>query len=282
MAAGRVVEGLDPGEDRSGEPGTGGPVVPIEEFALEAGEEALGDGVVQRVADGAHRAEQPGVAKALPEDPAAVVRSVIRVGDRTLGWASAPGGHVDGVGDELGAHVISDRPAHDAPGPGVDDDGEVDPALTAAVLGDVLDPQAVRAVGSELAMHQIIRAHVEGPGAGAALRAAAASHPLEAAFAHHPSDALVVDLAAEPEPQLGRHAPPPVGPEALIVDLDDQITEVTIGEHPCRRVDLQVPPGVERRLRHLHRSTRRVDRDVGAAIGDEGVDHFGRTFSLAK
>ena len=66
-------------------------------------------------------------------------------------------------------------------------------------------------------------------------------------------------LTAEPEPQLGGHPPPPVGAEALIVDLDGQITEVAIGEHPGRRVDLDLPPRVERRLRHLHGSTRRFD-----------------------
>ena len=153
---------------------------------MQAGEEAFGDGVVERVADGAHRAEQPGVAESLTEHPAAVVRSVVGVGDRSLGWPPAPGGHVDRVGDELGAHVIGDRPAHDTTTPGVDDDGEVDPALTAAVLGDVLDPQAVRAVGSELAMHQIIRARIGRPGAGATLRAAAAGDTVQAAFAHQP------------------------------------------------------------------------------------------------
>jgi hypothetical protein len=34
VAAGRVVEGLDPGEHRSTEPGSGRPVVPVEELAL--------------------------------------------------------------------------------------------------------------------------------------------------------------------------------------------------------------------------------------------------------
>lgn len=33
---------------------------------------------------------------------------------------------------------------------------------------------------------------------------------------------------------------------------------------------------------HLHRATAPLDRQVGAPVNDEGVDHFGRTFSLAK
>jgi len=95
---------------------------------LQRVEERLGDGVVKGIADGAHRAEQPGVAKPLSEDAAAVVRSVIRVGDRAFRWSWAPGGHADRVGDELGAHVGSDRPADHSSGPGVDHDSEVDPS----------------------------------------------------------------------------------------------------------------------------------------------------------
>jgi hypothetical protein len=38
----------------------------MQQFAFQSGEEALGDGVVQRITDGAHRSDQPG----LPE-PAA-------------------------------------------------------------------------------------------------------------------------------------------------------------------------------------------------------------------
>ena len=52
--------------------------------------------------------------------------------------------------------VIGDRPAHDTATEGVDDDGEIDPALTGRVLGDVLDPQPVGAVGAELAVHEIV------------------------------------------------------------------------------------------------------------------------------
>jgi len=51
--------------------------------------------------------------------------------------------------------VVSDRPAHNATGPGVDHDGEVDPPFAAAVLGDVLHPQSVRAIRAELPEHQM-------------------------------------------------------------------------------------------------------------------------------
>ena len=59
---------------------------------MQRREERLGDGIVQRVADGSHRAHQPGGAR----------RPATR--DR----------HVERIDDELGAEMIGDRPAHDA------------------------------------------------------------------------------------------------------------------------------------------------------------------------
>ena len=144
-----------------------GQVRAVEQLALQRGEEGLGDGVVQRVADGAHRAEQAGVAEALSEHPGRVLAAVIGMGDGAVG-ATPQAGHLEGVDDELGAEVVGDRPADDPSGPGVDDDGEVDPALAGAVLGDVLHPQPVRAVGAELAVHQIVRQRIRPAPAGAA------------------------------------------------------------------------------------------------------------------
>ena len=69
VAAGRVIERFDPFEDGLGESGPCRPVRPVEQLALQESEEGLGDGVVQRVADGAYGAEQAGAPEALPEDP---------------------------------------------------------------------------------------------------------------------------------------------------------------------------------------------------------------------
>jgi hypothetical protein len=45
--------------------------------------------------------------------------AVVGVHDRRgLGWLASPAGHVERVDHELGAQVISDRPAHHPPGPG--------------------------------------------------------------------------------------------------------------------------------------------------------------------
>jgi hypothetical protein len=63
---------------------------------------------------------------------------------------SAPDGHLERVDDQLVAHVVGDRPAHDAAAPGVEDDGQVDLALAGGVLGHVHDPQPVLARKDEL------------------------------------------------------------------------------------------------------------------------------------
>src|SRR4029450_11579208 len=64
-------------------------------------------------------------------------------------------GHVQGVQDQLGAEMVGHRPADDPAGERVEDDGEVEPALTGALLGDVSDPQAGGSWGTELGRDQI-------------------------------------------------------------------------------------------------------------------------------
>jgi hypothetical protein len=113
---------------------------------------------------------------------------------------SAPqAGHLEGVNDELGAQVIGDRPADDTTGPGIDDHGEIDPALGRGALGDVLDPQPVRSLRAEPAVHQVVRWRVGHPSTGAADRASPAADALQATFPHQPLDPLAVHPAAEPE-----------------------------------------------------------------------------------
>jgi hypothetical protein len=105
---------------------------------------------------------------------------------------------------------------------------------------------------------------------------------LQASFAHQPLDTFVVHLTTQPGPELGSHPAGAVGAEALLVNLDHEVAEFAVGEHPRRGVRLRVPPGEERRSGHLHRAATRCDRQIGAPVDDEGVDHFGRTFSRAK
>src|SRR5436309_6225197 len=99
---------------------------------------------------------------------------------------------LEGVDDELSAEMILERPADNATAVAVDHDREVEPALPAAQVGDVGDPELVRSRRLEVALNEIIRdAHARN-----ADRRAAAS-PLDCAadpcLAHQPLDALASD-----------------------------------------------------------------------------------------
>ena len=90
----------------------------------------------------------------MPEKPTGVLGSAIAVNHCADGLA-AQSGHVQGVSNQFGAQMISDRPPHDPAGVDIENDRGVHPALTGAVLGDVGDPQSVRPVSTELTVDQI-------------------------------------------------------------------------------------------------------------------------------
>src|SRR5438552_9013434 len=116
-------------------------------------------------------------------------------------------------------------------------------------------------------------------------RTASGASPIDtfdARATHQPGDALAADPHAGTESELGMDAWRTVGATRLAVDLDDRGGQRVILSGPCTGVRLAITPFVVAGGRHLHHATRRRDRQVRAVLGDEGEDHFGRTFSLAK
>jgi len=194
-------------------------------------------------------------------------------------WAAAPYGHLHCIDDQVGADVIGDRPAHHPATPGVHDHAQVHFALARGVLGHIHRPKAVRAVYIELALDQVlggIGVRIA-PGTAASLAPVDADH---AGLAHQAFHALARAADPFPEAKVGMDPGRAVGAPAAAVDVDDDIGELGILPVPVRhRVG---PPGVKTRGRHPHDPTAHRDRQVVAATGDEGVGHFGRTFSRAK
>ena len=85
------------------------------------------------------------------------MRPVVGVHHRAgLASVASPYGHLQGVDDELGAEVVRDRPADDAARESVDHSRQVDLALGCRVLGDIADPEHIRSVDCELAVHEVI------------------------------------------------------------------------------------------------------------------------------
>ena len=102
-------------------------------------------------------------------------------------------GGVEGVGDELGAHVVGDRPPRQAAGVAVDHGGQVQVrAVGQRQVGDVPDVPAVRRRGGEVPLEQVGDLLVRALGDRGA-DPAPALVAADGVLAHHPGDPLVVD-----------------------------------------------------------------------------------------
>ena len=80
---------------------------------------------------------------------------------RLIGDVAGVDRHLQGVGDQRGAHVRGGLPADHHAGGQVDDRGQVQPALAGAQVGDVPDQALSRCLGGE------VPAIRSGAGAGA-------------------------------------------------------------------------------------------------------------------
>jgi hypothetical protein len=200
--------------------------------------------------------------------------------DRVSRWRlAAPDGHLQGVDDELGAHVIADRPAHHHPAERLEDHRQVDLAIAGRVFGDVHHPQAVRLDRIEGPVDEV-RRRLGGRVASGAAPPAPPVDALHAGLAHQPFHPLAATADTLAQAQLGVHPRRPVAPPAHAVDVDDGVGQVGVVEIPIRdRLGL---PGVEPGGGHLHHATTRRHRQVRAGLRDEGKGHFGRMFSRAK
>lgn len=129
--------------------------------------------------------------------PSARLRRAVRVQHSAGDVTVAGDGDRYRVGDEFGAHVISDRLSDHPSGPGVNLDRHTDATSTCAVLSDVFDPQPVGGVGAKPAMRGIIQTPIGRAGAGAASDASMASEAVRSMLTHEPLDSFVVHLTIQ-------------------------------------------------------------------------------------
>ena len=193
-------------------------------------------------------------------------------------WSASPPGHLERVDDDLGSDPVRDRPAHDPSAEGVDHRGAVDPPVFRAMLRDVAEPEPVRLVRAELSLHEVLVSR----GVGLPSTAfAPMRHPGQAIEAHQPGNALLADVNAEPEPQLGEHPRGPIGAARVAVNLPDHRRERLISDRPWRRRARR--PLVVAGLRDLQEPAGHRDGDtVSGELMDQPEPYFGSTFSLAK
>ena len=160
----RVVPALDVAEDVP--PGVAAVVEgrAVDEFAFEAGEEALGHGVVEAVTGLSHGGQYAGFAAALAAGQGGVLAVSIGVVDDSP-RSSLVEGHLQRAKDQVGAQVGGHRPARDSAAEGIEHDRQIQEGLSGLYVGDVRQPQAVRSIGREPAVDQVRRR--AGPGRGA-------------------------------------------------------------------------------------------------------------------
>ena len=91
----------------------------------------------------------------------AVLRAAIRVVN-TAWWRAAQGNsHVQRPDRQILFHPVADSPANHAPREQVDDDGQINPALTRPDVGDVARPLLVRGTRRKVLLQEV-RRDVEG------------------------------------------------------------------------------------------------------------------------
>ena len=123
----RIVPALDPTEEFGLRFGAISEGRPVEQFALEAGEEALGHGVGVAISDGTHRERDSCVSAALPEGQGSVLAALIGVMDHLLRPALGDR-HLQRTDHELCRERGIHGPADDSPTEHVKDDGQVEEA----------------------------------------------------------------------------------------------------------------------------------------------------------
>src|SRR5438128_2661894 len=215
MTASGIVPAFDEVDDSEGRVGLRAEVLPIEQLALEGPEEALAQRVVVRVADRTHGRPDAGLATPLAEGHRGVLAALIRVMN-DVRRPTLRDGHLQRGQDELSPEMGFHRPADHASAPDIEDDGEIEEAGPGRHVGDVRDPQLIRARAGELAVDEIRRR----PGRLVAHRRAERlppAHALQPGAPHQPGHPLTANVEAAGG-ELGMNPGDAVGPARLAMD----------------------------------------------------------------
>ena len=172
------------------------------------------------------------------------------VHEPTLDRPSLVQGLLQGIQYKAGVRSARHAPADNAPGKGVDHEGDIDEARPGRDVGEVADPQRVRPQGPELAVDPVERAR-RGLVADRCPDRLAPDRPLQARGPHQARDGAAGDrdpLSAELPPDLAH----PIDPEVLLEDAPDL------------NLEPRVAPGSRRQLARISPS-----RGMGA-VGRRG------------
>src|SRR5918993_3150297 len=180
------------------------------ELALQRLEERLDHGIVVAVPFAGHR-DQDAVAPQLGLVlDRAILTTAIRMVKQAGCWSSNNEGSSQRGQHQLFVQAIAGGPTHDTPGIKVDDDRQVQPALSRPDVADVGAPLLVGALGREVLVEEVRRDREGVQAVGGALEAARLPGS-EAVLAHQPGRPATTHGEAGVL-QLARHAWAAVGP----------------------------------------------------------------------
>lgn len=169
----------------------------VEQLALQGGEHALGQRVIEAIRDAAHARQRPVPAQLPIQSVTGVLAAPVAVMDHPGDMpAAAVHGHANRVDDQVGLAVRRHRPADDQAAEDVGNACQVEPALHRRHVGDVGDPQLVRGRRDEVAVDAV------GRDVGLRVLPGDRERPLAAVAAddlrrpHEPGDALAPDVDA--------------------------------------------------------------------------------------
>jgi hypothetical protein len=183
--------------------------------------------------------------------------------------------HPQRVQDERGAHVPGELAADHAPAVGVDDEGKEHYLLPAAQVGQVGDPELVRAAGAEVAVDEIGAAPSDEVRCRVAPRLAAALGAADPVGAHQPLDPATPGRFAGASQRLP-HPSRSVGVVVRSVGRRDPAEQPLVLDRPRG-----APAGsalVVGGRRHVQGPADRLDAEAIAMLVDERA-HFGRSGS---
>ena len=103
MAAIAVVKDLEVLKHRVSELNASAPSFSVEQFDLHPTPKGLHHGVVETVADRAHRGQKSRIDRSSSEGPRSELRALVAVNHGAVGRTAAVDCHAKGVGDQSGA-----------------------------------------------------------------------------------------------------------------------------------------------------------------------------------
>jgi hypothetical protein len=180
--------------------------------------------------------------------------------------------HREGIDDQLGAKMIGHRPADNLAAPGIENHCKEQESGCRRHEGDVGDPELIRAIGSEVAVHEIGRGTglLVAPGRDRSMPLPTCTR--QPRVSHQASDALA-PVSFPFDPKLGVHPRGAVSLPRGRVHRPDPLQQRGVGLRVRRCRASQ--PGVEARLGYAEHARHDTDREIGLVRAHEPEDPDG-------